>query len=102
MNTLVGRKNAFCAMAQNAFFLLYYRDERFSGGDERVQSALKLLAHTATRVGTSDFQAEPLLKLLLTGTHLRKRAVAALSYSPASTLYPQVIHAIAFSAAKRR
>ena len=62
-------------------------------------NALKLPAHTATHVhvGTSDFQAELLLKLLLTGTHLRKRAVATLSYSPASTLHPQVIYAIAFS-----
>ena len=61
-------------------------------------NALKLPAHTATHVGTSDFQAELLSKLLLTGTHLRKRAVATLSYSPASTLHPQVIYAIAFSA----
>ena len=57
-NTLAGRKNAFCAtcIAQNAFFLQYYCDERFSTGDERVESALKLPAHTTTRVGTSDFK----------------------------------------------
>ena len=59
---------------------------------------LKLLVHTATHVGTSDFQAELLSKLLLTGTHLRKRVIVTLSYSPVSTLYPQVIYAIAFSA----
>ena len=35
---------------------------------------------------------------ILTGTHLRKRVVATLSYSPASTLHPQVIYTIAFSA----
>ena len=35
---------------------------------------------------------------ILTGTHLRKRAVATLSYSPESTLHPRVIYAIAFSA----
>ena len=34
----VGRKDAFCTIAQNAFFLLYYSDERFSAGDERVES----------------------------------------------------------------
>ena len=55
--------------------------------------------HTATYVATSDFQTKLLSRLLLTGTHLRKRAVAiTLSYSPQSTLHPQVIYAIAFSA----
>ena len=39
-----------------------------------------------------------LLKLLLTGTRLRKWAVAMLSYSSVSTLYPQVIYTIVFSA----
>ena len=68
MNTLEQEKNAFCAIAQNAFFLLYYSDDRFSAN------------------------------LLLTGTHLRKWAVVSLSYSLASTLYPQVIYAIVFSA----
>ena len=28
-NIVMVRKNAFCAIAQNAFFLLYYSDERF-------------------------------------------------------------------------
>ena len=55
-------------------------------------NALKLPAHTATHVhvGTSDFQPELLSKLLLIGTHLQKRVVATLSYSPMSTLHPQV------------
>ena len=92
------KKNALCAIALNAFFLLYYRDERFSAGNERVESAWKLPAHTATHVGTSDFQAKLFSKLLLIGIHLRKRAVATLSYSPTSTLHPQVIYAIAFFA----
>ena len=61
-----------------------------------------------TKSSTSKAEEHPILgaaygpelvsKLLLTGTHLRKRAVATLSYSPASTLHPQVIYAIAFSA----
>ena len=38
----------------------------------------------ATHVDTSDFKGDLLSKLLLTGTHLRKRAVSTLSYSPAS------------------
>ena len=61
-------------------------------------NALKVPAHTATRVGTSDFQTEALSKLLLTGTHLRKGAVATLLYSHASTPLPQVMYALAFSA----
>ena len=52
----------------------------------------------ATHVANSDFEAELIAKLLLTGTHLHKQAVATLSYSPESTLHPQVIYAIAFSA----
>ena len=76
-DTGAGRKNAFCSIAQNAFFLLYYSDERLSAGDEDVESArFKLPPNTATHVATSDFQAELLSILLLTGTHLRKWAVA--------------------------
>ena len=81
---MAGRKKAFCTKS-------------ILSGDERVESALNLPAHTATRVGTSDFQAELLSKLLLTGTHLRKQAVATLSYSPAGT-HPQVIYTITFPA----
>ena len=76
----------FCAIALNAFFLLYHSDERFGAGDEHIESAFKLPPHTTTHVATSDFQAELLSKLLFTGTHLRKRAVAMLSYSFASML----------------
>ena len=63
-------------------------------------NAFKLPPHTATHVANSDFEAEISLKLPLTGTHLRKRAVATLAYSPESTLHPQVMYmyAIAFSA----
>ena len=43
----------FCAIAQNTFFLVYYSDERFSAGDERVESAFKLLPNTATHVHCS-------------------------------------------------
>ena len=56
----------------------------------------KLPPHTATHVATSIYQAELLSKLLLTGTYFRKRAVAMVSYSPTSTLYPQVLYAIVF------
>ena len=84
---------------QNAFFLLYYSNQRFSAGEERIESARSNF-HPTQHVATRDFQAELLWKLLLTGTHLQKRAVATLSYSPASTLHPQVtcIYIIAFSA----
>ena len=63
-----------------------------------LKTHIQLYPHTATHVATSDFQTELLSRLLLTGTHLRKWAVAMLSYLPASMLYPQVIYAIAFSA----
>ena len=52
----------------------------------------------ATHVAISDFQTELLSRLLLKGIHLRKRMLARLSYSPVSTLHPQVIYAVAFSA----
>ena len=66
---------------------------------KRIESARSNIRPThATHVANSDFEAELILKLLLTGPHLRKRAVATLSYSPENTLHPQVIYAIAFSA----
>ena len=37
-NTLALGENALCAIAQNAFFFLYYNDDRFSVGDERIES----------------------------------------------------------------
>ena len=52
----------------------------------------------ATHVAISNFEAELISKLLLTGTHLCNRVIATLSYSPESTLHPQVIYAIAFPA----
>ena len=52
-----------------------------------------------TQLATNYFQTELRSRLLLTGTKLRKLAVAiTLSYSPPSTLHPQVIYAIAFPA----
>ena len=79
----MGRKNALCT-----------NDEHFSAGDKCVECMFKLPPHTVTHVATSNFQAELHSKLLLTGTHLRKWAVAMLSYSPASTLHPRVISAL--------
>ena len=84
-NTLArGEKCVF----RYAFFLLYYSDERFRTGDKRVECAFQLPPHTATHVATINFQAGFLSKLLFTGTHLRKRAVATLSYSPAKYATP--------------
>ena len=58
--------------------------------------------HTYIHPCTSDFRTELISQwLLLTGTHLRKRAVAisdTLSCSPQSMLHPQVIYATSFSA----
>ena len=92
-NTMVQGEKSILSCSEKAFLLLhvYYSDERFNAGDEGVESAFKLLPNTATHVATSNFQAEFCSKLLLTDTYLRKRAVATLSYSPASTLHPKVI-----------
>ena len=42
-NTLVGGKNAFCAivqsLVQNAFFFLYDSAKHFSAGDKHIESA---------------------------------------------------------------
>ena len=68
---------------------------------KRVESThSNFLPTHATHVANSDFEAELSSKLLLAGTHLRKWVVATLSYSPESTLHPQVIYmyTIAFSA----
>ena len=32
------KKNAFCAIAQNTFFFLFYSDECYNAGDKRVES----------------------------------------------------------------
>ena len=95
-NTLSREEKMFCASAQNARFLLYHSDECFSAGDERVETVRSNFHPMyATYVANSDSEAELTLKLLFTGTHLRKQRY---SYSPASTLNPQVAYAIAFSA----
>ena len=61
-----------------------------------IQNSAPPHTHTATYAATctSDFQTELVSRLLLTGTHLRKQAVATcitLSYSPPSMLHPQFI-----------
>ena len=65
-----------------------YSDECFSAGDERFENTHSNFRPTqlhmyTTHVAPSDFQAEFLSKLLHTGTHLQKQAVATLSYTPA-------------------
>ena len=66
---------------------------------KRIESTRSNFRPThATHVANSNFEAELISKLLPTGTHLRKRAVATLSYSPESTLHPQAISALAFFA----
>ena len=88
-----------CAIAQNVLFLLYYSDKCFRAGDKHVESARSNFRPTrATHVTNSDFEAKLISKLLLTGTRLRKQAVATPSYSLARILNPQVIYATAFSA----
>ena len=86
--------NAFIVLQANAFSTgknaLCVSDERYIAGDERVENARSNFNPTQLHVATSDFQTELLSRLLLTGTHLRKCAVATLSNSPASTLHPQV------------
>ena len=76
-------------------------DERFSAGEEHMEN-MKPHHHTATHVATSDFQTEFLSRSRLTGTYLRKQAVARLLYSHVSMLlsmlHQHVIYAIAFSA----
>ena len=84
--TLLGQwTNLFCTS-----------DEQFSAGDERIQN---LSSNFSPPTHTSDFKTELASRLLLTGTHLRKRALGnTLLYSPSSTLHPQLIYAVAFSA----
>ena len=69
---------------QNAF---YTSDKRFSAGDECVEN-----------VRSNCYQRLSNRSTLETVTYLQKRAVATLSYSPASKLHPQVIYAMALSA----
>ena len=59
----------------------------FLAGDERLvleMNPFKLqppFTHTATYVATSDFQTELFSKLVLTGTHLRKRVIDIIFYT---------------------
>ena len=56
-----------CALVTNAL----------SAGDESVENELSNFSHTYTALATSDFQTELISRWLpLTGTHIRKRAVA--------------------------
>ena len=66
-NTLPRGKKSFCAIAQNALFLLYYSDERFSAGDERIgknvfcaiaQNALFLLQYSDECFSAGDERIE--------------------------------------------
>ena len=87
--TLLARgMNMFCAS-----------DEPLEMESNVLKTRIQTFA-THTQLATSDFQIELISRwLLLTGTHLRKRMVAiTLSYSPLSTLHPQVIYAITFFA----
>ena len=71
----------------------------FWASDEHVEKmSSKFQPHITTHVATNEFQTELISRLLLTGTHLRKQAVATLSYSPANMLHPQDIYPIALSA----
>ena len=86
----------FCAIVQSAFFLLC----KVTKVLVLETNALKEPVQTSAphSYACSNFQAELLSKLLLIGTHLRKRAASMLSYLPASSLHPQVIYSVAFSA----
>ena len=73
-------------------------DEHYSARDECVENKCSNFSRAHVQVATSNFQTELLLRLLLTGTHVWKRVVATLLYSPVCTLHPQVTYAIVFSA----
>ena len=85
----VGRKDAFCAIMQNTFSYTIVTNI-LALETNALKAWVKNPPHTDAHVPTSDFQAELVMKFLLTGTHLQKRVVATLPYSPVSTLHPQV------------
>ena len=96
MNTFARGEKCIVHYCTKCIFLVYYSDEHFSAGDERVGSKRSNFPPThTTHVANKSFEAELILELLLTGTHLRKQQY---SYSPACTLHPQVAYAILFSA----
>ena len=65
--------NAFCTVT-NAFCA---SDERFSDGDEHVENAFKRQPPPHSYICSYQrLQTELFSRFLLTGTHLRKRAVA--------------------------
>ena len=75
------------------------RTRVYCAGDERAENVRSTSA-TRTKLATTDLRTELNSRwLLLTATHLRNGAVLAikLSYSPPSTLHPQVNYAVAFS-----
>ena len=78
-----GGENAFCAFSYYSVIVTNV----LALETNALKAPSKLPPHTVTLVATSDFQPELVTKLLLTGTHFRKRAVATLRYSPASTLH---------------
>ena len=77
----------------------YYIPGRVPGykGDD-IQILPSSITAIHVHVATSDFQTQLLSRLPLTSTHLRKQAVATLSYTPTSKLHPQVIFTITFFA----
>ena len=94
-----------CVIAQNAFFSYTIVTIVLVLETNALKTSIQTSApHNYTiDVATSKFQEELILKLLLTGIHLQKWAVAPLSYSPlsyspASRLHPKVIYTTAFSA----
>ena len=50
-----------CIIAQNAFFLLYYSDDRFSTGDERVEQAHSNLGPTQLHMYRTRSKNSPTL-----------------------------------------
>ena len=95
----MGRKYEFCPTAQNTFFLLYYSDERFSGGDECVKTARSNFHPHSYTCNYQQFSSRVSLKIV---THRHSPSKTGGSHSliltceyAAPTSY---IYAIAFPA----
>ena len=63
-----------------------------------MKTRVQTLAPHSYTCGYKRLSSRTFLEIATHREYLRKRAVATLSYSPASTLRPQVIYAIAFPA----
>ena len=93
-----GEKMRFALQRQTHCFSYTIATNVFAPETKRVESARSNFCPThATRVANSNFEAE-LISKSLHGTYLGKRVAATVSYSPESTLHPQVIYTLAFSA----